>query len=195
MANGNGNGRSQVPMLYSNVDPRLARFLIAPEECLPPGELPADVAMRPWLSDPVHVAPVEGLPVGTAPPLFFPPWLYPPFGVRPVDEPQVISGVIVAAAGTASFAFPVVPPGRIGVVDRIGVDSSDFGALVVFQTRLNATPIPPWSARSGNSGTIFDPPKLAAPICIPPGQVFDVFVTNGSAGNVTLRVRILGWMY
>lgn len=190
MANGGG-----VPMLYGNVDPRLARWIVPGEECLPPGEMPIDVALRRWLSRPVMVAPVEGLPTATTPPLTFPPWLFAPFGVRPVDEPQSLVPAAIAPGGSASFAWPVVPPGRIGVVDRIGVSSSDFTALTVFQTRSNAQPIAPWGARTGNPGTLQDPVKLAAPIILSPGQIFDIFVTNNGVGAITVAVRMLGWWY
>lgn len=190
MANGNG----QVPMLYANVDARLARWIIPGEECLPPGEYPIDVLLRPMLSRPVAVAPVEGLPPGSVP-LTLPPWLYPPFGVRPVDEPQSLVPAVIAPAGTAVFAWPIVPPGRVGVIDRIGVSSTDFSATTVFQTRTNAQPCPPWGARTGNPGQIFEPPKLAAPVTLSPGQLFDVFVTNGGAGAISVAVRILGWWY
>jgi hypothetical protein len=182
-------------MRYFNVDQRLARWVIAPEECHPPGELPAVVDRRRFLSPPVSVAPVEGQRTGTGPPVFFPPWLYPPFGVRPIDEPQNLSGSVIAPAASAVFAWPTVAAGHVGVVARIGVTSSDFSTTTVFQTRANANPIPPWSARTGNVGPIFEPPPLAAPILLAPGQTFDVFVTNNGAVAITVAVRILGWWY
>src|SRR5256885_446156 len=55
-----------------------------------------------------------------------PPWLFPPFGATPLDEPQDRRPVHVAAAGKRIGTIPSTPAGRIGIIRKLGLSSSDM---------------------------------------------------------------------
>jgi len=123
-----------------------------------------------------------------------PPWLFPPFGATPLDEPQDRRPVNVAAAGTLIITIPSTPAGRIGIIRKLGLSSSDMTNTRV-TTRSDNDPVYPYPGTRGVIGTLETPFDLAAPIIILPGHAFSVTVDNVGAVAITVAMRLVGWFY
>ncbi len=166
-------------------DPRLYPF--------PPWPTPPDVPLRARLSPAVPPAEAEGR--RGEEPITLPPWLYPPFVSQPIDEPQNRIPAAIAAGGTYTIQWAVIPLGRTGICDRIGMSISVSADQVRITTRINNNPVPPLAGVIGAIGTLLEPVKLSAPIIIRAGERFSLTLENLSVGAIDLAARTLGWSY
>lgn len=125
----------------------------------------------------------------------YPPWIHPPFGALPLDEPQNVLMQQIAALGTLTITLPRVPPGRILIIKKIGVDTTDVDNTRI-TTRIDGTAVPPFSGRFGALGSVQTPYELAAAIQVPPNATFSLTLDNIQIGAaLSAAGRIAGWYY
>jgi hypothetical protein len=161
--------------------------------------MPADVAQRQRLS-PLYDVTRGGEQMGgygdmPAPePVVFPPWLFPPFGAFALDFPLNRLPVAIAAGASLSIPVPLVPDGRTGIIQALGL-TTDVVADTRVTTRINLQPVAPILGIIGALGPLDNPTKFAAPIIIANAAVFDVLIENTGAGIINAMVRVLGWWY
>lgn len=165
-----------------------------------------DVIFRRRLTPPVNVDPLDverrtppGITdalrlAGEGRPWSLPPWVYPPFDARGIAEPRVRTPQVIAAGASITVEWGLIPNGKIGVVDRMGISTTSFADTRI-TTRINANPVDPYPGIVGEIGSLAQPQKLPAPIIVPAGAVFDVLIENTGAAALSAIVVTLGWWY
>lgn len=123
-----------------------------------------------------------------------PPWIDPPLGSFPVVVPINRNPTAIAAGGSITVAWPQIPQGKIGVVRRIGSQTSDSTNTRI-TTRINGNPVAPYNQVIGQIGTPAALEEIPSPIIVPAGQTFDMLIENLSAAAITATAIAEGWWY
>lgn len=161
------------------------------------GQAPPDVLLRNTISPPislVQTAATVGVDPKTQQYYARPPWIDPPLGSFPVSIPVNRNPTSIPAGGSVTFTWPQIPQGKLGVVRRMGSQTSDSTNTRI-TTRINGIPVAPYTQLIGTIGTPSALEEIPSPIIVPAGQTFDVLVENLSAAAITAVVISQGWWY
>jgi hypothetical protein len=108
-----------------------------------------------------------------------------------LDLPENKGLQTIAAAGTLTITWPAAP--TRGQVNAIAAFSTD-PANTQIETRVNGVAVEPYLADFGPIGTMEQPTMLSVPIVLEAGDVFELVMTNLSAGNIDMQARTQGWI-
>lgn len=112
----------------------------------------------------------------------------------PIDLPVNRAPVVIPAGGSLTLTWPIIAPGSIGIVKRMGLSSTDF-ANTRTTTLVNNFSVPPIQQIIGVIGDVTNPPDLATPIILHGNDTFSVLVENIGGAPISVIVRTLGWVY
>ena len=114
--------------------------------------------------------------------------------IRRLDLPIFRIPQAIPAGGSLIVTWEVVPQNALGIVTRIGIQTSE-AADTRITTRINGIPVEPLLQVIGALGDMLDPPLLAAPIDLNPGEVFSLVMENIGMAPRNMAARTMGYFY
>lgn len=124
------------------------------------------------------------------------PRVFPPLAglIRRLDLPIFRIPQAIPAGASLTVTWDVVPQNALGIVTRIGTQTSE-AADTRITTRINGFPVEPFIQIFGTVGVLDDPTLLAAPIDLNPGDVFSLVMENIGMAPRNMAARTMGYFY
>jgi hypothetical protein len=114
--------------------------------------------------------------------------------IRRLDLPIFRIPQPILAGASLIVTWDVVPQSALGIVTRIGTQTSNATDTRI-TTRVNGFPVEPLIQVIGAVGDMQDPPLLATPIDLNPGDVFSLVMENIGMAPRDMAARTMGYFY